>query len=28
VNLYEQMYGIRGDTVEVVWTIDARGKSQ
>jgi D-serine deaminase-like pyridoxal phosphate-dependent protein len=28
VNLYEQMYGVRGDKVEVVWTIDARGKSQ
>jgi D-serine deaminase-like pyridoxal phosphate-dependent protein len=28
VNLYDQMYGTRGDRVEVVWTIDARGKSQ
>jgi D-serine deaminase-like pyridoxal phosphate-dependent protein len=28
VNEYEEMYGIRGDKVEVVWTIDARGKSQ
>lgn len=28
VNEYDQMYGIRGDRVEVVWTIDARGKSQ
>jgi D-serine deaminase-like pyridoxal phosphate-dependent protein len=28
VNEYDQMYGIRGDKVEVVWTIDARGKSQ
>jgi D-serine deaminase-like pyridoxal phosphate-dependent protein len=28
VNEYDQMYGIRGDRVEVIWTIDARGKSQ
>ena len=28
VNLYDQMYGIRNDTVEVVWPITARGKSQ
>jgi D-serine deaminase-like pyridoxal phosphate-dependent protein len=28
VNEYDQMYGIRGDRVEVVWRIDARGKSQ
>jgi D-serine deaminase-like pyridoxal phosphate-dependent protein len=28
VNEYEEMYGIRNDKVEVVWTIDARGKSQ
>jgi D-serine deaminase-like pyridoxal phosphate-dependent protein len=28
VNEYDQMYGIRGDKVEVVWTVDARGKSQ
>jgi D-serine deaminase-like pyridoxal phosphate-dependent protein len=28
VNLYDQMYGVRGDKVEVVWKIDARGKSQ
>ena len=28
VNEYDQMYGIRGDKVEVIWTIDARGKSQ
>ena len=28
VNEYDQMYGIRKDRVEVVWTIDARGKSQ
>jgi 3-hydroxy-D-aspartate aldolase len=28
VNEYDQMYGIRKDRVEVVWKIDARGKSQ
>jgi 3-hydroxy-D-aspartate aldolase len=28
VNEYDQMYGIRKDHVEVVWKIDARGKSQ
>jgi D-serine deaminase-like pyridoxal phosphate-dependent protein len=28
VNEYDQMYGIRGDKVEVIWTVDARGKSQ
>jgi D-serine deaminase-like pyridoxal phosphate-dependent protein len=28
VNEYDQMYGIRKDRVEVVWAIDARGKSQ
>ncbi len=28
VNLYDQMYGIRGDRVETVWEITARGKSQ
>ena len=28
VNLYDQMYGIRKDRVEVVWPITARGKSQ
>jgi D-serine deaminase-like pyridoxal phosphate-dependent protein len=28
VNLYDQMYGIRNDRVEVVWPIAARGKSQ
>ena len=28
VNLYDQVYGIRGDKVEVVWPITARGKSQ
>jgi 3-hydroxy-D-aspartate aldolase len=28
VNLYDVIYGTRGERVEVVWTIDARGKSQ
>jgi 3-hydroxy-D-aspartate aldolase len=28
VNLYDHMYGIRKDRVEVVWPITARGKSQ
>lgn len=28
VNLYDQMYGIRRDRVEVVWPVTARGKSQ
>ena len=28
VNEYDQMYGIRKERVEVVWGIDARGKSQ
>jgi D-serine deaminase-like pyridoxal phosphate-dependent protein len=27
VNEYDQMYGIRGDRVETIWTIDARGRS-
>ncbi len=27
VNLYDQIYGVRGETVEVVWPIAARGKS-
>jgi len=27
VNLYDQLYGIRGDAVEVVWPIAGRGKS-
>ena len=27
VNLYNQLYGVRGDTVEVVWPIAGRGKS-
>ena len=28
VNLHEKVYGVRGDTVEEVWTVDARGKLQ
>ena len=28
VNLYDRMFGLRGDQVEAVWTISARGKSQ
>jgi D-serine deaminase-like pyridoxal phosphate-dependent protein len=28
VNLYDQMYGIRNDRVEVIWPVVARGKSQ
>ena len=28
VNLYDRIYGLRGDTVEVVWRIAARGMSQ
>jgi D-serine deaminase-like pyridoxal phosphate-dependent protein len=28
VNEYDQMYGVRKDTVEVVWEITGRGKSQ
>ena len=28
VNLHEQMYGVRGDTVEEVWRVEARGKLQ
>jgi D-serine deaminase-like pyridoxal phosphate-dependent protein len=28
VNLYDQIYGIRNDKVEVIWPITARGKSQ
>ena len=27
VNLYDQLYGVRGDMVEVVWPIAGRGKS-
>ncbi len=28
VNLHEQVYGLRGDTVEAVWPVDGRGKLQ
>jgi D-serine deaminase-like pyridoxal phosphate-dependent protein len=28
VNLYDQMFGIRGDRVEVVWPVTARGASR
>ncbi len=28
VNLYDQIYGVRGERVEAVWPIAARGKSQ
>ncbi len=28
VNLYDAMYGLRGDRVEAVWQIAARGMSQ
>jgi len=28
VNLHERMYGIRGDQVEEVWTVEGRGKLQ
>jgi len=28
VNLHEKVYGIRGDTVEEIWPVDARGKLQ
>jgi D-serine deaminase-like pyridoxal phosphate-dependent protein len=28
VNLHERVYGIRGEKVEEVWTVDARGKLQ
>jgi D-serine deaminase-like pyridoxal phosphate-dependent protein len=28
VNLHEQVYGIRGETVEEIWKVDARGKLQ
>ena len=27
VNLYDQLYGVRGDRVEVVWPIAGRGMS-
>jgi len=28
VNLHEQVYGLRGDTVEEIWRVEARGKLQ
>jgi len=28
VNLHEQMYGVRGDTVEEIWKVEGRGKLQ
>jgi len=28
VNLHERVYGVRGETVEEVWTVDGRGKLQ
>jgi D-serine deaminase-like pyridoxal phosphate-dependent protein len=28
VNLHEKVYGLRGDSVEQVWTVDGRGKLQ
>ncbi|HEV2448427.1 MAG TPA: alanine racemase, partial [Candidatus Sulfopaludibacter sp.] len=28
VNLHEKVYGVRGETVEQVWTVDGRGKLQ
>jgi len=28
VNLHEQVYGIRGETVEKVWKVEGRGKLQ
>ena len=28
VNLHEEVYGLRGDTVEAVWRVDGRGKLQ
>jgi D-serine deaminase-like pyridoxal phosphate-dependent protein len=28
VNLHEQVYGVRGDHVEEVWKVEARGKLQ
>jgi D-serine deaminase-like pyridoxal phosphate-dependent protein len=28
VNLHEKVYGLRGDTVEQIWTVDGRGKLQ
>jgi D-serine deaminase-like pyridoxal phosphate-dependent protein len=28
VNLHEQVHGIRGEVVEEIWKVDARGKLQ
>jgi D-serine deaminase-like pyridoxal phosphate-dependent protein len=28
MNLHERVYGVRGDTVEEIWTVDGRGKLQ
>jgi len=28
INLHEQVYGVRGDIVEVVWNVAGRGKLQ
>jgi len=28
VNLHEEVYGIRGEMVEDIWKVDARGKLQ
>jgi D-serine deaminase-like pyridoxal phosphate-dependent protein len=28
VNLHEQVYGVRGETVEEVWKVEGRGKLQ
>jgi D-serine deaminase-like pyridoxal phosphate-dependent protein len=28
VNLHDQMYGLRGDKVELVWKVEGRGKLQ
>ena len=28
VNLHDRVYGVRGETVEEIWTVDARGKLQ
>jgi D-serine deaminase-like pyridoxal phosphate-dependent protein len=28
VNLHEQVYGVRGDVVEHIWRVAARGKLQ
>jgi D-serine deaminase-like pyridoxal phosphate-dependent protein len=28
VNLHERVYGLRGDRVEEIWNVDARGKLQ